>query len=401
MSENFRYRVIDTLGELQRGELMAKNSGEALRILDGQGLTVVALESAESRKSRTIFQRPLQKEAIIQSFYELTTLLESGVAVTEAVSAIEAGDRHPRLDQAFEKMNKALQQGDSFSAALADSGLPLPDFVRHLIEAGEMTGDLAGSMKRALQKMQYDDKTAKEFRNSLTYPLILIFAGVAAVIIMFTFVVPKFSGMLQGKNSDLPALAEFVLTTGVWFNSHLELIALATVLFVVGGAAALRNQNSRQYLLNGVSGMPVVGQWLYESDIAGWSYTLSALLSCRVELLTALHLSESSIRVPRRKRAVEALSRSVKEGKSLADALEQGNWMTKSGINLVRVGEKTGRVAEMLGALGAMYEENSRNRMKKLLTLIEPVAILTIGLIIGTIILGIILAITSVNEIAM
>ena len=156
----------------------------------------------------------------------------------------------------------------------------------------------------------------------------------------------------------------------------------------------------RQKLMNTASRLPLLGQWLYETDIAGWSYTLSAMLSSKVDMLVALNLSGSSMRTPRRQRAMQEVIRQVRAGKSLSDSLLEANMLARSGVNLVRVGERTGRVDEMLGSLAKMYEENGRNRMKKLLALIEPIAILVIGGVIGVIILGIILAITSVNEIA-
>ena len=98
-------------------------------------------------------------------------------------------------------------------SALAASGLPLPDYLLHLVRAGELTGDLAGALKRAQEKMEYDERTANELRNALTYPAILVTAGIAAVLLMFMVVVPKFSGMLDKNATDLPWLATATITS--------------------------------------------------------------------------------------------------------------------------------------------------------------------------------------------
>nr|WP_279475759.1 type II secretion system F family protein [Aeromonas veronii] len=124
------------------------------------------------------------------------------------------------------------------------------------------------------------------------------------------------------------------------------------------------------------------------------------MLGSRVELLQALELSRGSFRIPFRQRGMGEVIRLVRSGKSLSESLAETRLIARSGVNLVRVGEKSGRLAEMFSSLAAMYEENSKNRIKKVLALIEPLAILLIGSIIGVIILGIILAITSVNEMA-
>lgn len=246
--------------------------------------------------------------------------------------------------------------------------------------------------------MEYDERTANDLRNALTYPSILIVAGIAAVLLMFIVVVPKFSGMLGKHDAALPWLAVAVLSSGAWFNANWPWLLIGLGLAGAMTAVALRQPVLRASLTNAITRLPVLGKWLAESDMASWSYTLSAMLACKVELLAALSLSSDSMRIPRRRAAMQEVIRQVRAGKSVSTALDETNILNRTGINLVRVGERTGRAAEMLGSLASLYEENSKNRMKKLMALIEPVAILLIGSVIGVIILGIILAITSVND---
>lgn len=395
----FVYEGFDTQGEPQGGALEADNRLEALRELQRKGITPVELVPVETRRSRLPGTR-LTSAHIAQAFHELTRLLESSVSIAESIEAMSEAGHHERLDQAFSAIARDLQRGETFSTALERCGLPLPGYLLHLVRAGEMTGDLGGALRRAHDKMQYDNNAARDLRNALVYPSILVSAGTAAVLLMFIVVVPKFSGMLDKNGADLPALATFVLSAGTWFNAHWHALLATLAATLAGLTLSLRQPRARAALLNGLSRAPVIGRWLEETDLAGWAYTLAAMLGCKVELLAALQLSADAIRIPRRRAAMQDLIRQIRAGRSLSGALADTHLLNRTGINLVKVGERTGHVAEMLDSLAGIYEENGKSRMKKLLALIEPVAILVIGSIIGVIILGIILAITSVNELA-
>jgi len=394
----FAYDGFDAQGERQIGVLEAASQVDALRELQRKSITPVMLNPQEGVRSRRLFvPRPTQRH-ITQALHELTRLIESEVSLSESIEAMTDAGHHERIDLAFAGIGRALQCGESFSSALAASGLPLPDYVLHLVRAGELTGDLAGALKHAQEKMEYDERTANDLRNALTYPSILVVAGITAVLLMLIVVVPKFSGMLGKQDASLPWLAIAVLSSGAWFNAYWTWLLGGICLAIVSVGAALRQPALRASFTNAVTRMPVIGNWLAESDMASWSYTLSAMLACKVELLAALSLSSDSMRIPRRREVMQEVIRQVRAGKSVSTALDETNILNRTGINLIKVGERTGRAAEMLGSLASLYEENSKNRMKKLMALIEPVAILLIGSVIGVIILGIILAITSVND---
>ena len=145
---------------------------------------------------------------------------------------------------------------------------------------------------------------------------------------------------------------------------------------------------------------PATRAWLVESDTARWAKMLGALLSNRVPLMRGLELAQSGLQLPHRRARMGEVTRAVRSGRALSDALEEHDALTATGYNLVRVGERSGKLAPMLESLARLYAESGRNRMKRVLILIEPIAILVIGGMIGTIILGVILAITSANDLA-
>ena len=296
-------------------------------------------------------------------------------------------------------MSRELQRGQAFSATLAGAGLPLPEYVHQLARAGEMTGELGRALRDAAAQMEYEQQLRNEMRNALIYPMVLVVAGIVAVSIMFIFVVPKFSTLLK-EGDKLPFLGWAVLALGTWVREHFWWLAIALALAGVGGAWMLRKPELRAQALDRLSRWPIVGPWLVESDTARWAKVLGALLGNRVPLMRGLELAQGGVQLPHRRARMGEVTRAVRGGASLADALEDHDALTATGYNLVRVGERSGKLASMLDSLARLYEEAGRNRMKRVLILLEPLAILVIGGVIGTIILGVILAITSANDLA-
>ena len=394
----YSYEAINSDGVSLSGMLRAGSEREAARALERRGLSVVSLaagdgEGGPGRRGR------LKTGDVILALQELATMLTSGVSIADSVASQALGAHHPRITEAFARMSRDLQRGQAFSATLANCGLPLPEYVLQLARAGEMTGELGRALRDAGAQMEYEQQLRNEMRNALIYPMVLVFAGVAAVSIMFIFVVPKFSMLLKDADK-LPFLGWAVLALGTWVRGNFWWLAIVLALLVVVAAWGLRKPELRAAALDRLARWPVLGPWLVESDTARWAKVLGALLGNRVPLMRGLELAQAGLQLPHRRARMGEVTRAVRAGASLADALEDHDALTATGYNLVRVGERSGRLASMLDSLARLYEEAGRNRMKRVLILLEPLAILVIGGVIGTIILGVILAITSANDLA-
>jgi general secretion pathway protein F len=215
---------------------------------------------------------------------------------------------------------------------------------------------------------------------------------------MFTFVVPKFAGLLK-RADDLPLLASAVLNTGMFLRQWYWVVLLLLAGVAVALARVLRDPAKRAQWLEALERLPVLGVCRVESETATWARVLATLLSNRVPLMEALGLAQESVVAPGRRARLEEVARNVRSGIPLADALEEQQTLTATGYNLVRVGERSGELPAMLQSLARLCQEAGRARMKQFLALLEPAAILLIGGAIGVIMIGIILAITSANDV--
>jgi general secretion pathway protein F len=394
----FTYEAVDRSGNRVTGSLEAASQNEATRQLAQQGLTPFALKAlgggGSGRRWRKASVRELQ--LVLQEF---TTLLEAGVGLVSALSSMAKSSHHPTLTTAFSKMERSVRRGESFSAALRESALAVPEYLHQLVQAGEATGRLAESIRGGVEQFEYDQRVRQEMTGAMIYPAVLVASGIGAVGIIFMWVVPRFGGLLTQHGDAMPAFSRWTISTGMWLSNHAWAVLGAVVLAALGLRTVLKAPGVADRLVAFASRLPVLGEWLVEAEVGRWASTLSALLSGKVELIRALGLAAASVRMGYLRDRLGAVAKSVKGGKTLSAALREHRALNPTGYDLVGVGEASGELPKLLGALARLYETTGRDRMKRALQLIEPLAIIIIGAVVGTIMTAIILAITSINEV--
>ena len=394
--QRFDYKVLAADGSVLSGSLRAPSDRDAARQLERRGLSPLEIRphGVVARRGRPARLKPVD---LLLAFHQLATMLRAGVTLSEAVEAQAGASTHPRVAEAFGRIAQELRRGESFHDALARVRLPLPDYMLQLARAGELTGRVGDALADGVAQMEYEHSLRTEMRNALIYPAVLVVAGVLAVALMFVFVVPKFSSLLD-KADQLPFLAWAVLAGGTFANAHWPWLLLVLAVAGFAGWRASASPVLRTRSLERLARVPVVGPWLEDSETARWAKMMATLLVNRVPLIQAIELSSHGSALPERARRLGQVVRAVRGGQSLADALEDQDALSSTGYNLVRAGERSGELPEMLRSLSRLYEDAGRTRMKRVLILIEPLAILLIGGVIGTIILGVILAITSAKD---
>jgi len=395
----YTYLALDPQGQAITGLVTATGERDAARQLQRQDLTLLELRATTQVAMRHARGKPKARELLVL-LHELATLLESGVALIEAVESLADSSHHPLLTQACIDLAARLRHGESFSAALRVSKLNLPWFVTQLVESGELTGKVGSALRDGVNQMEYEQRINSEMRNALIYPSILVISGISAVLLIFVLVVPKFADILANRgNAEVPWLAQAVLSTGLFFNAYIYWIVGISIVLSMGVAQALRNRQWRARGLDLLVRAPLVGEWILEAETGRWAAMMGTLLDNRVPLLHALELAQDSIRLPGLRARMSQVTKAVRGGASLAQALMDQDALTATGHNLIRAGERAGALPRMLKSLAKLLEESGQTRMKRFLLLLEPIAILFIGGAIGVIITGVVLAITSINQI--
>jgi general secretion pathway protein F len=396
----YRYVAVDSQGQTVTGQLEAGGEREAARALRSRDLTPLEIAASTvmpTARGGSVKKASEQEKALI--IRELATLLNAGVSLAEAVDSIGQSHAQSAAGQAFIHAHGRLRGGENFSAALASAGLSWPDYLFQLIAAGEHTGKLAQGLESAAAQMEYEQRVRSEMRGALIYPAILVTSGIAATLLIFVVVVPKFAGLLKSTRAQIPEVSVWVLSTGLFVKEHLLWLGLGAALLVAAAARALYNADTRAALLQRVATLPLVGEWLRETEVGRWAAMLGTLLENRVPILKAMELAQEGMRLGAMRTKLQQVLKEVRGGRKLADACQGAGLLDVTGLNLVRVGERSGELAAMLRALATLHENAGRERLKRFLLLLEPAAILVIGGVIGFVMISVMLAITSLSNV--
>ncbi len=400
---SFTYRALDGDGASRNGVLVAADEATAIRTLLQQGLTPVSVTAAVAIDTT----RPAAGSAGVGAtdrialVQELATLLGAGISLGEALPSLAEAYAAQPLGPALAGLDRAVRSGERLSAALAASPLGLPPYVLAMTEAGEASGDLAAALRDAALQMDHERRIGTELRNALVYPAVLVSAGVLAVLVIFVGVVPRFASLLKSSRADVPALSRWIIESGLFVKQHLLAFGVGSAALILLAAALLSDPRVRASLLDALSRAPVLGPWLVRLEIGRWTTVLGQLLGNRVPIITAIGLSSGALRLKRLREDLAGAPRELERGRTLSDVLAGLAWFPAARLNLVKVGERSGELPRMLATLGAMETEAARTLQKRALSLIEPAAILIIGAVIGVIMVAVMMAITSLNTVAL
>jgi general secretion pathway protein F len=405
MPVTFQYEAVDPAGRTLSGRIDAGHEREAQRTLEAQGLVLVALAPAKSAAARKVSLPFLTADASNQdrilALKQLALLLKAGVPLVQGIGTLKNQATHPKLASAFADMEKRLRGGETFTAALAAALPTLPPYVNQLAAAGEAIGHLGQSLDDAAEQMSYERQVRQEIRNALTYPTVLVVAGISAVLFIFIVVVPRFSAMLASAKEPLPWISTLVLKSGLFLSNNRGLLFVLVAISAVAAWQVFKSPKRRAQVRESIASLPLVGNWLREAEIARWSSMLGTMLANGVDLIRGLQFARDTISLSSLRDRLEQVTKLVRTGHSLSAAIASQHAFSDTALSLIQVGEESGQLPTMLKSLARLYEDTARQRMKQFLLLLEPAAILMIGVVVGGIVAAIMLAITSVNQVAL
>jgi general secretion pathway protein F len=396
----FTYNALNTLGHSITGELVADDERAALRELTSRGLTPLSLSVAMQVTTRGLrWRKRGSLEDHIRLINELAVLIGAGVNLSEAVNIASRSPVHAVFGDGLNGVGRDLRRGERVTDAIQNNIKTFPPYVYQLIRAGDETGLLANALKDACQQMQFDDRVRKDIRHALVYPLFLLAMGGAATLFIFLIVVPRFAAMLKDRMELLPVFSRSLFQIGLFVQANVLPVVAVLIVLVLGLVALSREPSFQNRLRELVARAPVLGKFVVEAEAGRWTAMLAILLQNRVPLVHSLNIARESLRLESFKVRLDQVERGVRNGNALAAALEDYRLFDEALVNLIRVGERSGRLAEMLQSAAALAEQKGRDRIKRMMALLEPLSIVVIGGMIGTIVIALFTAIASINNV--
>lgn len=392
----FDYTARDASGQRHSGQLEAADQADAMARLAAQGMTPVSLKPRNSAPVRRAVRGAIKLADQVVLLRELATLLTAGVTLGDALpSLVQAYERQP-LGEPLAQMETLVRGGGKLSDALRIEALRMPVYVIALAQAGEASGEIARSLQESAEQLELSRKANEDLRSALVYPSVLVSVGSLAVFFIFVGVVPRFANLIKGSR-EVPELSRWVIETGVFVRGHLLEALLVVAALVAVAVAGLSRESTRRALLQRLLPVPVVGPWLVQSEIGRWATVLGSLLANRVPILTAMELAEGVVRLDALQQGLQRATRGLQQGQTLSAGLETQAWFPRTRLNLIRVGERSGELPRMLLSLGHSQRDAAAVLQRRMLGLIEPIAILLIGAVIGLVMVAVMMAITSIN----
>ena len=372
---------LDTVVELNVDSV---DADDARRQVERLGYEVLTLRSKRAGlaayfKRRTTFPLTLFSQ-------ELIALLGAGLSLVEALETLREKERHPDLKQVLEQILTKLREGLTFSSSVEQLPSSFPVLYVATIRASERTGDLREALSRYIAYQVQLELVRKKLVSASIYPIVLLVVGGLVMLFLMMYVVPKFSRIYEDAGKDLPVLSQLLLEWGKVMEAHGRLVMGCLAFVGMAAAYGLTLPAVKARVLSQLRAIPAIGSRLQVFDLARFYRTLGMLVKGGIPIVAAIEMVSGilplSLRGP-----LHAAVRDLREGKPVSQAMESHGLTTPVAHRMLRVGERTGQMGEMMERIAVFYDEDIARLLDWLTKLIEPALMAAIGLVIGTIVL--------------
>ena len=362
--------------------LDASNEIDATRQAESQGYTVLAVGAP---RGLNWFGRKGVQFPLVLFSHELLALLDAGLPLVEAVETLAEKEHRPDVKRAITQVIEHLYEGKTLSQALAYFPQAFPALYVATVRAAERTGDLQEALQRFIAYQTQIETVKKKLISALIYPVLLLGVGGLVTIFLLTYVVPKFSRLFENIGGDVPLLSRFLIRWGVFMEGNALNMGIAALVILVALVYLVRLPETRLWVGLKLWRIPAIGERMRVYQLARFYRTVGMLLNGGIPVVTALVMVEGLLHATLRD-LLRAATLEIREGKPMSQAMEAHHLTTPVSLRMLRVGERTGRMGEMMERVAAFYDEEMARWVDRFTRLFEPILMLFIGVIIGGIV---------------
>lgn len=397
----YSFTAVDRSGARVQGEMDAANLDLALRQLASQNLRPIAVHPAGARASGNSWftGKITVADKIFLSRY-LSLMLRVGTDLLSAINILIEDFQKPAVRNFLMEVKRNLAQGQQFYIAFAAYPKVFSSVFVNLVKAAESSGTLQSTFEQLTNQLQRDEEIRKQVKTAMIYPFILL--GVAAVIIVFLslFALPRISKVFADTAIQPPLFSRVVFSVGGFVGDHVFAIALLVGAMAVGGYFGfVRSLTGRQLLQRTLASTPIVRNIYRDLAVQRFASTLSSLLRAGLPIIESIHITADvvgveSFRIALRRIADDGLAK----GLSIADSFRRETVFPSVIVNLVAISERAGHLEEVLATIADFYATNIQSSIKSLVTFLEPVLLLVMGLMVAIVALAIIIPIYQLTS---
>jgi general secretion pathway protein F len=401
----FQYKAVSAAGEVKEG--IVEGATQAAVIAHLQSLGLIPIRASEvsvegktpsstisaASKSASIFSASRVSQADLGILTrELATLLKAGLPLDRSMEILIGLAERPAVGQLLVAIRNEVRGGAALSKALDPHRDVFSRFYVNMVKAGEVGGALGNVLMRLADHMERTKEVRDNAISALIYPVILFVVAVASVMILVIFVVPQFKQIFDQSGKALPFATEVVLTFGIFMRNNWPLVFGGVVVTIWLFIRSLSNPVSRAKWDVRFLRWPLMGKLITKMEMARFARSLATLLQNGVPLLAALSILKDTMGNAVFRDAVDIVARDLKEGRGMAKPMNEANVFPKLAVQMIAVGEETGKLDEMLFQVADVYDRDVAATIKRTLALIEPLMIIGLAVLIGGIIMSLLVA---------
>lgn len=377
-STTFVALVEDTFGNQTKEKIMAPDRVSARVALARQGLRVIELDKAKTLREIEI-GRGIPDAQLLQFTRQMAAFIAAGISVTSALEMLERTAKHKTLRRVISSVLADIRDGENLGSAIRSQGKYFPTYYSAILGASERSGDMTVAFDTLANYLERDLNSKRAVRSALYYPAVLLALGFASVFLLSTIVLPRFRIFFASLNADLPATTQALMTLSAFMSTWWLYIVGAVILMIAAVFLMGKAERGRFLLDMGLLKMPVFGGLLELIALERFTRVLGTLSHAGVPLPDSLSLASRVVGNKVFGNAIQRIRKGVINGEGLSEPMQATKTFPEAMVQIVRVGEQTGRLGQQLDQSAIMYSKEVDYRLKNLTTLLEPLVLLIVG----------------------
>ena len=400
---SYRYRALTQNGEIVSGSITAPTTAEIAARMEFLGLILIETVAERSRGAGgfgdfSLFSRPKPEDVTIFTG-DLALLLKTGARINDALGLLAGEADIGRLRPTVSKVTSAIMAGESFADALAHHPALFPPMYQALVRVGEASGTLDNILEVLAAERVRTEAVRRKLMDALRYPAFVLFAAGGVLVFFLTFVLPQFASVLRDFNAKLDPVVLGFLALSDFMRANFDMIALTALILLAGGWYLWRQEKPRAAVIDLLSRLPVVRHVLIYHRTALFCRNLGVLLSSGVAPTTTLRILADMMATMGRAAVWHKTVDHVRHGGKLSDALAQTEALPDMAVRTLRLGEETGQLPMLASRISDFYEAKLQRNLDRIVGIVGPLAIVTISIVVGGLIVSVMTALLSVSQV--
>lgn len=401
MPSLYSYRARDISGKVVNGQIQADDMNRAAEMLRQKRMIILELAPGViKKKGITLFEKkgiPLKQFAAFCR--QMATMTKAGVTIMSSISAIAAQAQSPNLAEALADVGKELEAGRTFSEACQKHKDTFPAIFVNMVEAGEASGALDEVLERMADYFEGQSEITEKVKSATTYPSFIGGIAVVVSIAMMVTIIPNFAEIFESSGMKLPLVTQILLNISHIMQKYFILLILGIVGVIFGISKYLKTTKGRHMMQRVTLKVPKFGPIFQNSAIGRFSRSLSILTASGVPMIQGLEIVARVVNNVEYSSAILHARKGVSEGMTLSQGLGNSSWFPPLILHMIKVGEESGALDTMLEKVADFYESEVKYTIERLSSIIEPMLILFLALIVGTMLVGVMLPMFNMGDI--